>query len=404
MTKTKKIKDGVNLYFLESNEFKTNRIVINFHAALEKEAASYGALLSALLVRANKKIPTTLELEHTLSELYGARIFSGYTKHGDGVCYSFGIDILKDKYAGEPVEEKGLEILADCVLHQDDFNEEYFFQEKQNQINSIHAKANDKKELALTKLIELMAPDEPYSVCEDGDIDVISGIELEDLIDFYDYKFLKLPCDIICSGEFDIDKTTKKISEIFDNYIVETASPRSSYHEFVCEKNLVEKEELSQSKLALGFVLGEGTHEEKTIFNAIFGATPYSKLFVNVREKMSLCYYVSSKISLFKNVMVVESGINSSDFEKAKKEILVQLEAVSNGSFDEKDIDDAKRAVLQSLKSGKAGQASREQMFIKDLILGRELDEQALANVGRDAIANVAKGARLEATYLMENK
>lgn len=402
--KKRQIKNNVNLYFLENDAYKTNRITINFYSELNQQNAGLGAILTKLLIRANKNIQTTLELERELNKLYGASMLSGYGKFGDIICYSFGLYILKNKFAGEGIEEKALKILTDCVLFQTDFDEEYFFQEKENQINTIHAKANDKKALALNNLIKLLANDEPFAVSEDGEIDDVAEVELEDVIDFYDYKFLKLPCDIICSGEFDEEKLANRIANLFKHYDADADLPKSSTHEFGEEKALTESEELSQSKLAIGFSLGAGTDEEKTVFNAIFGATPYSKLFMNVREKMSLCYYVSSKMDLFKNILVVESGINKQDFEKAKMGIGKQLEEVIAGNFDEKDIDDAKRAILQSIKQAKASLPMREQLFVKERLLGRELNEELLGNVSKEAIMAVAKDCKHEAVYLLESQ
>ena len=117
---------------------------------------------------------------------------------------------------------------------------------------------------------------------------------------------------------------------------------------------------------------------------------------------MSLCYYVSSKMDLFKNILVVESGINKQDFEKAKRGIEKQLEEIVAGNFEEKDIDDAKRAILQSIKQAKASLSMREQLFIKERLLGRELDEELLSNVSKEAIIAVAKECKYEATYLLE--
>jgi len=400
----KEIKQGVNLYFLENENFKTNRVSFNFYAPLEEETASHYAVLTSLIIRANNQFKTTLEFEQELANLYGTRITAGYSKYGDAVCYSFSLDILKDDLAGEEIDERGLELLADTVLFQDSFDEEYFFQEKQNQLDIIHAKENEKKALALDNLVKLLAPDEPFSISEDGDLDRVAELNLENLIDFYQYKFQKLPCDIVCSGEFDNDSMTEIIEKIFDNYIPEVEMPRSAVHSFSEEKERIEKEDLSQSKLVMGFCLGDGNIEAKTLFNAIFGATPYSKLFVNIREKRSLCYYVGSKIDLFKNIMIVESGINKEDFMKTKNGILEELEQVKQGNFDEKDVDDAKRAVLQSLKSLKCGLATRELIFVKDKLLGEAIDEEVFMKLTREDIIAVANGIQFEALYLMESE
>lgn len=41
----------------------------------------------------------------------------------------------------------------------------------------------------------------------------------------------------------------------------------------------------------------------------VFGGGPYSRLFMNVREKLSLCYYCSARLIRGKGIIVIQSGI-----------------------------------------------------------------------------------------------
>ena len=90
--------------------------------------------------------------------------------------------------------------------------------------------------------------------------------------------------------------------------------------------------DVTQGKLVLGFRLGECMEDPDRaaihVFNAVYGSGATSKLFMNVREKLSLCYYASSAVILRKGLMIVSSGISFENFEAAKAEILAQLEAV----------------------------------------------------------------------------
>ena len=63
----------------------------------------------------------------------------------------------------------------------------------------------------------------------------------------------------------------------------------------------------------MGFRTGTATPDEGVpatrLMAALFGGTPNSKLFLNVREKLSLCYYCSASYNSMKGIMLVQSGV-----------------------------------------------------------------------------------------------
>jgi hypothetical protein len=99
---------------------------------------------------------------------------------------------------------------------------------------------------------------------------------------------------------------------------------------------------VKQGKLVMGFRLGmkdrNDDYAAKRIMSDVFGGNPNSKLFKVVREEMSLCYYCSSRMLRAKGIMLVQSGIESFNEEKAKTAILDQLEEIKKGNFTEEDL------------------------------------------------------------------
>ena len=93
--------------------------------------------------------------------------------------------------------------------------------------------------------------------------------------------------------------------------------------------------DITQGKLVLGFsseLYGVGAYA-LNVATDIFGGGPYSALFENVREKMSLCYYCSAGPNKLKGYVMVDSGVESQNADKAEKEILNQLENIKKGDF-----------------------------------------------------------------------
>ena len=98
--------------------------------------------------------------------------------------------------------------------------------------------------------------------------------------------------------------------------------------------------DLAQSKLVLGLrVDGDETDYEELrpirVMTALYGGTPFSRLFNNVREKLSLCYYCAARYDGATGLMMVDCGIESENKQKAQDEILAQLEAMKIGDWEE---------------------------------------------------------------------
>ena len=168
---------------------------------------------------------------------------------------------------------------------------------------------------------------------------------------------------------------------------------------------------MTQGKLAMGFRLGCTADDVERypaalMMNAVFGSGVTSKLFLNVREKMSLCYYASSTIEKFKGVMVVSSGIEFDKFEVARDEILHQLELTQQGEITEEELEGARIALLSSLKTGMDSPGRLDDYALGQAILGQEGTmadlAKALETVTAEQVAEAARRVTLDTVYFIE--
>ena len=118
-------------------------------------------------------------------------------------------------------------------------------------------------------------------------------------------------------------------------------------------KEIKEAQDVKQGKLNIGFrtnvLYGDEDYYAIQVYNGIFGGYSHSKLFINVREKASLAYYVASRLESHKGLMLVMSGIDNSNYEQAVSIIKEQIQAMNNGDFTEDEISQTKAVIKNQL-------------------------------------------------------
>ncbi len=414
-----KLSDGIHLNIIESDKFKTNFLKINFTLPLDSTNASFASLLPMVLRRGNCDFPTIRELNRHLEYLYAANLGTSVLKLGETQVISFGSSFIRDEFL--PGDEKLLgdvvSTLCRCIFmpyfENGKFCEDYVESEKKNLCDKILSEINNKSAFANKRMFEIMCEEEPFSISPSGTVDGVKGITAESLTMFYNDIFTKLPMEIFFVGMAPQDELIQLLSEQFKNKICGNTSAVSPVIKTSADKvkRMTEEMAVSQGKLAMGFRTGasslSGNAEEFILFNEIFGGSPTSKLFENVREKLSLCYYCSSRFISQKGIMHISSGVKVGDEVSAEAEIMHQLEEMRSGSFTEQDIAEAKL----SLKNGYLGLLDDAER-ISDFYLARVLTGETEATVasvierieacGREKIIEMAKSVSLDTVYFLK--
>lgn len=410
------IKKGVNLHYIHTDKFKTNTVGIYFHRPLLKSEATLNALLPNVLRRGCPLFPETAALSKRLDELYGARLNSGVRKKGDSQIIYFNFEFVNERYIGktENTLESILSLMQSIVLGQTGFSSDYVNQEKENLKQQILSVINDKRAYAVTRCTEIMCEGEPYGINELGFIEDIDGINENSLYKHYKSMVLSSPVDIFLCGDVDIFWVEQRISDIFNG--IDPKSPQYPETTIVKSvgnvKNVTETEQISQGKLSLGFRTGvqpgDGKYPALLVYNAVLGGGPSSKLFNNVREKLSLAYYASSKTDMFKGIMTINSGIEVANYQKAYDEIMLQLEAVKKGEITDEEMSAAILAMVNGIKSMADSAAVMEDYWLGRLIAGVPIPlgelSDAVANVTKEQVIGIAQDVTLDTVYFLKGE
>lgn len=384
---------------------------------MDRDKVTLNALLARVLKRACKSYKTTELLHKKLSGLYGSYISSAVSKKGDVQTLTVRAEFADQKYIGDSVKimQEIFGIMKEIIFTQASFSEEYVEQEKQNLKMFINSLVNDKREYAQLKCIESMCSDEPFGISEYGYLEDIDSISAEKLFEHYKRCFLEYSLDVFVTGSLDAESLAPYIADLTSG-VNRAESGKKCYHHTLKSTaepvNIVEYSTVNQSKICIGFRTGISADDERysslIIANAVFGGGPYSKLFNNVREKLSLAYYAGSYIDKFKSIIFVNCGVQHDMFKLAFDEIMNQLNLVKSGNFTDDEIHAAKLGVTERIKSLSDSQSLIQEYYFGQLLCGggESIEDLCakLMDVKKDDIIHAAETIVMDTCFLLTDK
>lgn len=349
---------GYKLHIIKTEKYKTNTFVWRMKAPLTKEDVTKRALLPHVLQSSSAKYPSTTALRSYLDELYGATLFVDLSKKGEYHIMSFSLEIANEKFLSdsEPLLKKGFELLAEILTNPNisgnAFEKDTVEKEKRTLKQRIQSVYDDKMRYSNVRLIEEMCKGEPYALQVNGEAEDVDAITPENLYEYYKKAFIEDEMDLYVIGDVQ-EEEVKNFAEGLLQF--ENRTAKEFEKQAVNKKEQVnevkEQQDVKQGKLNIGYrtniVYGDPDYFALQLFNGIFGGFSHSKLFINVREKASLAYYASSRLESHKGLMMVMSGIDLKNYDKAVGIINEQMEAMKKGDFTDQELAQTK-AVIQN--------------------------------------------------------
>ncbi|EMJ5759623.1 insulinase family protein [Clostridioides difficile] len=365
MVNTKKIinlGNNINLTLIKTEKFKSNLISLYVQRLLDEKETTKNALIPSIIASGSAKYPSARAISNKLDDLYGSSMGADAVKRGERQVLSFKVINISEKYLDESIFEEVVEffneVINNTLVVDSGFKEEYLNIEKENLREKIQSIINDKKEYAQDKCIEAMCKGERYSVSEFGYEDEIDSITSRELYEHYKNILKTSPIDIVVEGNFDEDKVVDIISKNLKFEREEIINiPRADFIKNVDEVKVIDEQmEITQGKLVMGYRANVDyadidKYYALVVGSNVLGGGPHSKLFVNVREKESLCYYIFSSIEKYKSIMFISSGIETKDYDKAVELIKKQVESVKAGDISDEELENSKLALVNSMKS-----------------------------------------------------
>lgn len=363
MTEIRKLAEGVEGLFIENKRFKTTLVSFNFYLPLCKEEYSANALLPYVLSSCSAEYDSFRNLNLALGELYGATLSASNSKVMDYQWTGLSINVINDRYSinGESTVKKAAELLAKLVfepkLDGEAFCESDVARERAQLLDQINGEINNKRSYAISKTVSMLFGSDPYGIARFGSYEDMENVTGKELFAAWNRLLRSAYIRVNVVGEALPSGLMEAVGAAFSAIRRENVTAFSGFNTPVLQNKLdkTERMDIAQGKLVMGFSLGEVTAEKdsaaKTVMADIFGGGPYSRLFLNVRERLSLCYYCACRAVKNKGFMLVDSGVESENVDKAYLEILNQLEIMKKGEFSDEEFDSSIRSICDSVKS-----------------------------------------------------
>lgn len=408
---------GVYLTAVQSDKFKTGCFSLNLLRPMKKEEAAANALIPSVLLRGSERCPDIASISAKLDELYGASVGTLVRKKGEVQLVGFYCDYVQDEYVDEPVFAPLMAFLAELLLNprleNGAFPEAVVDSEKLNLENAMLSRINDKRTYAASQLIRTMCAGQPYGIPRIGEPEDLKNITAKSLYAHYRDLLATSRVELFYMGSLSPEAVTKVLqaalaelprAEVFVP-VGTTPAPQARP---VQEKT--ERLDVTQGKLSLGFFTDITAKDPRypalVLAATVFGGGATSKLFTNVREKMSLCYYASASFEKFKGVLSVSSGVEFSKLETAKTEILRQLEACKAGDITDDELESARGYLVSDLKIAMDSPGRLDDYYMGQILLEQDGTMEdlasAIARVTKQEAADAIQALRLDTIYALE--
>lgn len=414
-----KITECVNLSTIQTDKFKSSVISFSMTLPLTKNNYAHNLLLSHILRRGTKKYPSTALLNKRLDELYGSFVEVKNHRIAENMSLTLNAEILDNSFIPDGTDVLGgvIETVADIILSpvflNEDFNLAFFEQEKKLICDYINAEINDTRILAAKRCAEIMQAKTEIPTSQELK-QLISDATIESVLDYYRYLISHASINIFYIGSQSKEDVKNKIALAFSSYPCKETSPLVLPRPLTCE-DLVERSEempVSQGKLTLAFSLDTVINKVNDFYytaimlNEILGGSASSKLFLNVRERLGICYYCSSSISIYSGIMLISSGFSVNNYELARKAIFEQITDIQAGKISDAEFYTAQRSIVSSYRQLYDNPLDM-QAFLGDRALFGITDSiddaiSKLLTVSKSDVINLAQRIKLGASYFIK--
>jgi len=415
----KNLKNGINIYIHSTSKFKTTTFYFFIHQNLAPQTATKTALLPFVLKRGSKSFPTSRKMSLFLEELYGTTIGGDILKRGEVQIVQFFMETVNHNYIqDENILKKALyafrDMILDPVLEGKAFKNSYVEQEKEILKRNIESLYNDKFNYVIERCFQEMCKDEAFRIYRYGNVDDLKFIDNQNLYSYYKECLSSCPIDFFVLGDVNEEEIAKIIEDIFSIEREEIKQVETNFvSKNVKQPNYVEeRQDVNQGKLTMGFRTNtrysDHDYYSLMVYNGILGGGSHSKLFQNVREKASLAYYVFSKLEKNKGLMIISSGIDFDDKEKAVEIINQQLEDIRRGKISDYEFDSTIKSLVNSFKEAADNPAMIISLYLDGILNGvqRTTDDiiENLYKVTKADVVSVAEKICLDTVFFLNKK
>ena len=417
MIRTLELYPGITLRCILDGRFKHGCLSLQLLRPMRREEAAMNALLPAVLLRGCERAPDLRAITQRLDDLYGAGVGALVRRVGDWQTTGFYCSFTEDRFAMDgdailqPLTEFVRQLLLEPVLENGIFRDDFVRSEKKNLVSTIESQFNDKRAYAMDKLLRQMCRGDSFGIPRLGFTEDVKAITAQGLYDHYQTILRESPILLFYVGSVEAEQIAQLLRPMFAGLAREpiALAPQTPFCDLGGDHRS-ESMDINQGKLCMGFTTPITIRDEgfvaMQLLNLVFGGGMTSKLFMRIREQMSLCYAIGSGYHGSKGLVTVSAGIDFEQEEPVRQQILEQLEACKRGEISQEELTAAREALCSSLRAIHDSPGAMENYYASATLSGLPLSAQeymdATKAVTVQQLAEAACTLRLHSTFFLK--
>lgn len=394
MFQKKVLKSGLRLITspISGTEAATILVLCKVGSRCEtRELNGVSHFIEHMMFKGTKKRPETLDISRDLDSV-GAE-YNAFTSRDHTGYY---IKIEQDKI------ELALDMLSD-MLRNSKFDEKEIKRESGVISEEIRMYEDNPMMFIEDLLEETMFGDHPLGWKISGDVATVKSFNRKMMLEYRDKFYQPNNTVLALAGKFDdravglaekyFGEAGVKVKPIFKKFSFPSGESKP--------KLKIQFKETEQAQLAIGFPgysHFDPEHYALQILSIILGGYMSSRLFISIREKRGLCYFIRSYANVYEDTgnLVIQSGLDKSRITSAIGAIFEELDKVIRNGVTEEELKRAKECVKGRLvlaledSSQVADWYARQELLTGEILTPEEKLKKVFAVTAGD-IKKVAK-------------
>jgi len=300
-----------------------------------KEISGISHLLEHLLFKGTKKRPDQVSISKPLDAVGGmynaftGEDYTGYYAKVDGSYFNLALDVMSDIYLNSKLEEKEIQKEKGVVLEEINM----YYDHPSSYVQSLWTR--------------VLYGDQPAGWDIAGTKESVLGIKRKQLLDYIKTQYTAGNTIVCMAGNIPKNaeaRVKKAFSKISTRKVVEKTPVVDEQDNPHC---LVNYKDTDQTHFCLGVRGYDVFHPDKItleVLGLILGGMMSSRLFIEVREKLSLAYYVRTSVSSDADAgfLVTSAGVDNTRVDKAIIAILKEYKKISEEKISPAELKKAK--------------------------------------------------------------
>lgn len=195
---------------------------------------------------------------------------------------------------------------------------------------------------------KLLYGDQPAGRLTIGSKENIKSFEREQLINYLNNHYLAKNTVVGIAGDVTPEKSKQKVGNAFDDMRTGSIQGKPEVKEEQEEPQILARyKDTDQTHMVLGVRGYDAFSPDRfaqSLLATMLGGNMSSRLFIEVREKRGLCYYIecSSEVKTDSGYLAVKAGLDHDEINQAVNVILNEFKEMREGNFPESELQKAK--------------------------------------------------------------